>query len=144
MPAEAREVAVTGFRACGQASAARLDLLGVTEDTVRATLATELTRPRASAQEKQAAELHGSHALPEGRADLGVKTVDDGDEGRVGSWNSQEQAGLLGDRYVTRPALELEQAGRVLSRLPLSPGIISRLVMLATSEAICDRPSPKR
>jgi hypothetical protein len=54
---------VTEFRAPGPVVAARLDLLGVDEHTVRAALAAQLGQPRASAWEEMAADLRGSRRL---------------------------------------------------------------------------------
>jgi hypothetical protein len=58
-----QELDVAEFRASGQAAAARLDLLGVTEEDARADLDAQLSLPRAPGWEERAAGLRGSRRL---------------------------------------------------------------------------------
>jgi hypothetical protein len=58
-----QELDVAEFRACWQAVAARLDLLGVAETDVRECLKARLSQPRTTSWEERAAELRGSGRL---------------------------------------------------------------------------------
>jgi hypothetical protein len=58
-----QEIKVTEFRAPGRAVAARLDLLGVDEDSVRAALAGQLGQPRAAERAETAESPEESRRL---------------------------------------------------------------------------------
>jgi hypothetical protein len=84
--ARSPELDVAEFRAPGQAVAARLDLMGITEEGVRASLGDRLSRPYASRWEEETAELRSYRrfVLPRTRRRLEEWDKQDLAEGRRG------------------------------------------------------------
>jgi hypothetical protein len=88
-----QELDVAEFRASGQAVAARLDLLGVTEEDVRADLETRLSLPHAPGWQERAASLRGSRRfmLPRTRR-------------RLDEWDKLDLAEVTDQVWPTRSA----------------------------------------
>jgi hypothetical protein len=107
-----QELDVAEFRASEQAMTARLDLLGVTEEDVRADLEAELARPLAPGWEEEAAEWRGFRrfVLPRTRRRLDEREKRDLAEVRRGD----ELRGSLGaDGWLRMLGSSAEETGFV-------------------------------